>query len=137
MPFGAPCWPLIAMPTLPIVLLVDDHEDTLAMYAIGLMAMNFRVVTATTAERALGLACAHRPDAIVLDAWLSGSSGSQLALELRGDTRTRHAGIVMLSGDDHARAAAMDAGCDRFILKPCSPGLLALEVGRLLARSTA
>jgi hypothetical protein len=30
----------------PIVLLVDDHEDSAAMYAIGLLAMGFQPVTA-------------------------------------------------------------------------------------------
>ena len=34
----------------PIVLLVDDDEDSAAMYAIGLSAMGFQPVTAGTAE---------------------------------------------------------------------------------------
>jgi hypothetical protein len=29
----------------PVVLLVDDHEDSVAMYAIGLLAMGFQPVT--------------------------------------------------------------------------------------------
>jgi hypothetical protein len=35
-----------APPTRPLVLLVEDHEDTRAMYALSLSAMGFDVVSA-------------------------------------------------------------------------------------------
>jgi hypothetical protein len=36
----------------PVVLLVDRHEDTLDMYATGLLAMGFQPVTATNVDDA-------------------------------------------------------------------------------------
>ena len=103
----------------PVVLLVDDHEDSTAMYAIGLLAMGFQPVTSETAEDAFARACEIRPDVVVADVTLTGASGVELTRRLRADRRTAHAGIIVLTG--HAvgstRQKATDAGCDRFLLK--------------------
>src|SRR5712671_1212230 len=50
----------------PIVLIVDAHEDSLAMYAIGLSALGFQPVTAKDAEQALGQAWACHPEVVVV-----------------------------------------------------------------------
>jgi two-component system cell cycle response regulator DivK len=120
----------------PVVLLVDDHEDSRAMYAISLLAMGFQPVATTTAEDGFSRACRIHPDVVVADMTLVGASGVELARRLRGDPRTKDAGIIVLTG--HAfgstRQDAMDAGCDRFLLKPCLPDVLALEIRDLLNR---
>lgn len=125
------------MPVLPpIVLLVDDHEDSLAMYAIGLLAMGFQPVTARNAQDALKRAWAISPDVVVTDVGMPGTSGLELVRQLRADSRTKHAVVLALSG--HAvgpiHREALDAGCDDFLLKPCSPDALALVIRNALAR---
>ena len=59
-----------------------------------------------------------------------GTSGLSLARRLREDTRTKDAGIIVLTGSvvrsATDRAAAAD--CDRVLLKPCLPDALALEI---------
>jgi CheY-like chemotaxis protein len=118
----------------PIVLLVDDHEDSAAMYAIGLLAMGFQPITAGTAEDGFERACRLKPDVIVADVSLAGMSGLDLTRRLRTDTRTRGAGIIVLTG--HALGGMKDkaeaAGCDRFLVKPCLPDVLALEIRDVL-----
>ena len=64
---------------MPTVMLVDDHEDSVAMYVFGLEAMGFSPLTATTAEEAYERACNLHPDVVVADITLSGSSGLDLA----------------------------------------------------------
>src|SRR5688572_14496199 len=117
-----------------VVLLVDDHEDSAAMYAIGLLAMGFEPVTAETAEEGFERACRLNPDVVVADVNLAGSSGLELTRRLRSDTRTRDARIIVLTG--HALGEAKDkaeaAGCDRFLMKPCLPDVLALEIRDVL-----
>ena len=118
----------------PVVLLVDDHEDSAAMYAIGLLAMGFQPVTSETAEDAFARACQIRPDVVVADVTLTGTSGIELTRRLRSDRRTKNAAIIVLTG--HAVGSisqqATDAGCDRFLLKPCLPDMLALEIRGVL-----
>ena len=104
------------------------------MYEIGLLAMGFQPVTSGTAADAFARACLIRPDVVVVDVPLTGASGVDLVRRLRGDKRTKNAGIIVLTG--HAvgstRQEATDAGCDRFLLKPCLPDVLALEIREVL-----
>jgi two-component system, cell cycle response regulator DivK len=118
----------------PVVLLVDDHEDSAAMYAIGLLAMGFQPVTSRTAEDAFARACQIHPDVVVADVTLGGASGVELTRRLRGDGRTKNTGIIVLTGHSVGlvRQQATDAGCDRFLLKPCLPDALALEIRDVL-----
>jgi DNA-binding response OmpR family regulator len=114
----------------PIVLIVDDDEDSVAMYAIGLLAMGFQPIAAGTAEDGFVRACENRPDVVVADVMLRGSSGLDLARRLRQDARTRHARIIVLTGQDgdDMEEQAFEAGCDRFVVKPCAPDQLAVEI---------
>lgn len=111
----------------PVVLIVDDHKDSLAMYAFGLLALGFAPVNAGCADDAFERACAIRPDVVVADVTLPGVSGLELTRRLRGDTRTKEAGIIVLA-QAASREQAADAGCDRIVLKPCPPDALALEI---------
>jgi DNA-binding response OmpR family regulator len=117
------------------VLIVDDHEDSVQMYACALLAMGFDPVTAETADAAFARTCELKPDIVVADISLPGISGLELTRRLREDTRTKDTRIIVLTG--HADASferkACDAGCDRFLAKPCLPDTLALEVRNVLS----
>jgi two-component system, cell cycle response regulator DivK len=119
----------------PTVILVDDHQDSLEMYALGLRALGIESLTAATPEEAYALATTNAPDIIVADLMLSGSSGLDLARRLRAAAHTRDTGIIVLTGhsDGATRRLAHDAGCDRFLVKPCAPAMLANEIRDLLA----
>ena len=120
----------------PVVLLVDDHEDTVAMYAYVLLAMGFQPVTAGSPDDGFERACRLQPDVVVADVHLAGGSGLELARRLREDARTRETGIIVLTGDGFTalKKKAHAAGCDRFILKPCLPDALALQIRDVLNR---
>jgi CheY-like chemotaxis protein len=120
--------------TPPVVLIVEDDADSREMYSVALFAMGFRPVAAANADEAFASACEHQPEAIVADVSLPGASGVDLTRWLRADTRTRDARILVLSGHAYGgvEQAATDAGCDRFLLKPCLPDTLAHEIEGLL-----
>jgi CheY-like chemotaxis protein len=107
------------------------------MYAIGLLAMGFQPVTAATAEDGFERACLLKPDVIVADVSVAGMSGLDLTRRLRRDERTRGARIIVLAG--HAlggvKPQAEAAGCDRFLVKPCLPDVLACEIRHVLLRA--
>jgi len=117
------------------VLIVDDHEDSLVMYAEALGLMGFQPMTETTGERGFESACHVHPDVVVADVMLPGISGLELTRRLRDDDRTKGAAIIVLTGrtfgSDEQQATA--AGCDRFLLKPCLPDELAQEIRRVLS----
>lgn len=119
-------------------MLVDDHEDSVAMYSVGLRVMGFQPLTATTADEAYARARECHPDVVVADITLRGASGLDLTRRLRQDAGTRDMGIIVLTG--HATSSvkrqADEAGCDRFLTKPCMPEALADEIRDLLAART-
>jgi two-component system, cell cycle response regulator DivK len=122
-------------PSSPSILIVDDHADCSAMYQQALSMMGYRAVTASNAVDALARACDAKVDAIVADVILPGMSGVELARRLRGDGRTKDAAIILLTGSTSTsiRKEADDAGCDRFLLKPCLPETLATIIQDVLA----
>jgi two-component system cell cycle response regulator DivK len=117
------------------VLIVDDDGDSREMYTVALSVMGFHPVAATNAEDAFAQACTVHPDAIVTDITLPDVSGLDLARRLRRDARTADTSIIVLTGhsSDSIEHCARDAGCDRFLVKPCLPDALAVEIRDLLA----
>jgi two-component system, cell cycle response regulator DivK len=69
---------------------------------------------------------------------LPGVSGLELTKLLRDDERTKDVGIIVLTAQafGSAEQQASDAGCDRFLLKPCLPDALALEIRDVLTSRT-
>lgn len=111
---------------LPLILLVEDHEDTRQMYAECLAGL-FDVATAADGEEALGLMQGHRPDLLITDLSLPGIDGFALIARMRQDSALGSVPIICLSGyGGHAyEQRAREAGCDRVLQKPCLPDTLA------------
>ncbi len=118
---------------VPLILLVEDHQDTRQMYA-EFLGMGFEVMTAADGEQGLEAARLHRPDLIITDLSLPGMDGFQLIARVREDEALRSLPIICLSGysgQSHALRAHA-AGCDRILQKPCMPDELAQAVTELI-----
>jgi CheY-like chemotaxis protein len=122
-------------PARPLVLLVDSHVETLALYAIALSGMGFEVMAATDATEAVGRVWKTRPDIIVTELTIEGAGGWELLALLKGELRTRDIPVVVLTGDaqpaTHERARR--EGCAAMFVKPCLPGQLALKLLELVS----
>jgi CheY-like chemotaxis protein len=129
-----PLHPGVLMNTSSI-LLVDDFEDGLEMYQEYLTYRGYRVLLARNGEEAIVQARVHRPDVILLDIRMPGMTGTDAMRVLRSDPSFRRIPIVALTAHalDGERVAALAAGFDELIPKPCLPDQLALAVERILA----
>lgn len=116
------------------VLCVDDEPHLLRTLGANLRARSYEVDLADTGERALELAAAHRPDAVILDLGLPGMSGLEVIRSLRHWTEVP---IVVLSARDGEfdKIAALDAGADDFVTKPFGMGELLARLRASLRRS--
>jgi adenylate cyclase len=72
-------------------------------------------------------------DALIVDYVLGDGIGTDLIRCLRADARYRAVPIVMVSGLP-VETEALEAGADRFILKPYNPLELIATVGELINR---
>jgi CheY-like chemotaxis protein len=117
----------------PIVLLVEDHEDTRQMYAEFLRAI-FEVRQASDGQQALDVMHERPPDLLITDLSLPGIDGFELVAMVRTDPLLRKVPIICLSGySGHVyEQRALAAGCDRMLQKPCMPDALAEAATELL-----
>jgi CheY-like chemotaxis protein len=75
------------------------------------------------------------PDVVVTDLDMPVMDGLSLCRQLRADASTRQVAVVVVTGDaPDQHAAAMDAGCDAVLAKPCSRTLLLATIRILLDR---
>ena len=122
------------------ILLVDGNYDTREMYATALRSAGFRVLEAGDGAEALTCASAVLPDAIVSDISIPTLDGLELLERLRRDERTRQAVFVALTSleDPALRQRASLAGAAAFLIKPCLPDSLVVEIlNALRSRSPA
>jgi CheY-like chemotaxis protein len=122
------------MPTkkAPLVLLVEDDQDTREMYSEYLSYSGLRVTEAPTGFRALERAREQRPDVVVTDIAMPGMDGLELSRRLRAEPPMRDVPIIAVSG--HPTDRARDAGCNVMLEKPCTPDELLHAIEEVLNR---
>lgn len=105
------------------------------MYQEYLTYRGYQVVVARSGEEAILQARLHRPDVILLDIRMPGMTGTDALRALRSDPSFQYIPIVALTAHalEGERVAALSAGFDDLIPKPCLPDQLAIAVERILA----
>jgi CheY-like chemotaxis protein len=119
----------------PLVLCADDDEDILALVALRLGRVGYRVVTAGDGAQALASAREHLPALAVLDVMMPRLSGLEVVAELRRDERLRAVKVILLSArvQELDLQRGLDAGADLYLIKPFRFEELEEAVARLLA----
>jgi DNA-binding response OmpR family regulator len=126
-------------PLPPIVLVVDDHADTVEMYETLLSAQGYWVARATNASDAFEYAHDVLPDAIVTDLGLPGEmDGAELIRQLRADPTLRDVPILAVTGRDPRDVPSL-SGLKMLglLLKPVAPETLIARVQMALEHSAA
>lgn len=112
------------------VLVVDDDLEIRSMLRRVLLAEQYDVDTATTAEDGVRLASERRPDVVVMDIGLPDGDGIQAVERLRDAGRWAPVLMLTAHGDLERRVESFRAGADDFLAKP-------FHVEELLARLDA
>jgi response regulator RpfG family c-di-GMP phosphodiesterase len=115
------------------ILLVDDDPALRTLLRTTFEVADVDVAEAHSAEAARRRIRASRPNVIVLDVNMPGTTGLELCAELKADPQTSDIPIILLTGSaGGTSAAAKRAGADAFVRKPFSP-LELLSVAERLA----
>jgi two-component system, OmpR family, phosphate regulon response regulator PhoB len=119
------------------VLLVDDERDLLSLLDFNLRAAGFETLLATTGEQALAHLRRRVPDLVLLDVMLPDVPGTEICRQLKGNPRTRHVPVVMLTarGEEVDRVVGFEIGADDYVTKPFSVRELVLRLKAVLRRS--
>jgi CheY-like chemotaxis protein len=106
----------------PVILIVDDNDDTRLMYQELLGRCGFRVRLAADGKEAIASADEVLPAVIVMDLAMPGLNGWEATRRLKTGERTRDVPVIVLTAHalEHYRDVAVAAGCDEFLSKPCA-----------------
>jgi len=119
----------------PVVLVVDDHEDTRQMSLIVLRSQGFSAMAAVGGQAGFVCACEQQPDAIITDLAMPDGDGWEFVHQLSTDPRTKRIPVVMLTAcaTENVRQRAQQENVAAFFFKPCAPDVLAAELRRLIS----
>ncbi len=120
------------------VLIVDDEAAIREMLAVALDMADFDYLEAANALDAHSLAIDKRPDLILLDWMLPGTSGIELARRLKKEEVTADIPIIMLTArvEEDNKVQGLEVGADDYITKPFSPRELIARMNAVLRRTT-
>ena len=110
----------------PTVLLAEDSEDTRQVLSMELRHWGCRVLTAADGREAVETALDERPDLILMDLNLPRLDGLAATERIRAHSELDAVPIIAVTAFDTygIREAALEAGCQEYLLKPLNPGAL-------------
>jgi two-component system KDP operon response regulator KdpE len=107
------------------ILVVDDEPQIRKFLRLGLEGHGYAVLEAATAEAALRLAVAERPELVVLDLGLPDREGFDVLSALREWSRVP-VFVLSVRNREGEKVRAFDLGADDYVVKPFGmPELLA------------
>ncbi len=106
-----------------MILLVDDDDALVAVLAVKLKSVGYRVHAERCGTTALIYAAEHRPDLVILDLRLPDMDGYEVCRRLRGFYGRWDVPILMLTGMDRPidEVRGFAHGADAYLVKPCEP----------------
>jgi two-component system phosphate regulon response regulator PhoB len=119
------------------ILIVDDESTIRDMLRVALEMADYHCIEASNAQEAHSLIVDEKPDLILLDWMLPGTSGIELARRLKRDEVTANVPIIMLTakGEEDNKIQGLEVGADDYITKPFSPRELVARLKAVLRRA--
>jgi CheY-like chemotaxis protein len=119
----------------PLVLVVDDEEDSCAIYCASLEHMGYRTMSRSDGKQAVEAAHRYRPSVVLMDLTMPLVDGLEATRQIKADTATQGTVVIAMTGLGASRYGEADeAGCDAFLCKPFNAFLLAEILGALAHR---
>ncbi len=119
------------------ILVVEDEPAIRDMVCMALRQAGHPCRAAADVSQARSALADQRPQLMLLDWMLPGTSGLQFARELRRMEATRDLPIIMLTARDQEddRIAGLDAGADDYLGKPFSTRELLARIDAVMRRA--
>lgn len=119
------------------VLLVEDDRHIEELVRLHFSKEGFDVTSTPDGDEALVLVQEVRPDVVILDWMIEGTSGIEVCRRIRRDPKTAEVAIMMLTarGEESDKLRGLETGADDFVTKPFSPKELVARAQALLRRT--
>lgn len=119
------------------ILIIDDEAPIRDMLRVALEMADYQCLEAENAKDAHAIIVDEKPNLILLDWMLPGTSGIELARRLKKDELTASIPIIMLTakGEEDNKIQGLEIGADDYITKPFSPRELVARLKAVLRRT--
>jgi two-component system, OmpR family, phosphate regulon response regulator PhoB len=119
------------------ILIVDDEPAIRDMLRVALEMADYNCLEASNAQDAHAIIVDHKPDLILLDWMMPGTSGIELTRRLKRDEVTSDIPIILITakGEEDNKIQGLDIGADDYITKPFSPRELVARLKAVLRRA--
>jgi two-component system phosphate regulon response regulator PhoB len=119
------------------ILIVDDEAPIREMLRMALETRGFACLEAADAVQAHSAIVDEKPDLVLIDWMMPGTSGIELIRRLKRDQATANLPIVLLTArtEEDNKVHGLDVGADDYVTKPFSPRELIARINALLRRT--
>lgn len=100
------------------ILIAEDDKAIVEVVKIILDEAGYTTHTIEEGDSVAKIVKSKKPDLVLLDIWLSGEDGGQIAKILKGEDQTKNTPVIMISANNETEQIAKDAGADGFLKKP-------------------
>jgi DNA-binding response OmpR family regulator len=117
------------------ILMVDDEADLLKISLLRFKIAGYEAFGAADGREGLDLARQKTPDLIVLDVFLPGMNGDEVARILKKDEKLKRIPIILISADvETLEKRARESGADDYLAKAFEAGELVGMIKSTLAK---
>jgi len=104
----------------PVVLVVDDNKELVAILSMILEGQKYRVLRAFSGLEALQTAGQSKPDLVILDIMMPGMAGTDVLSKLQSQPETKNIPVIMCTAQNDIAQIdkCTQLGCSGYILKP-------------------
>jgi signal transduction histidine kinase/DNA-binding response OmpR family regulator len=115
------------------ILIVEDNND-LRQFMINNLQQDYHVLSASNGEEALTIAMTNVPNIVLSDLMMPVMDGMKLTKELKGDERTSHIPVILLTAknEPESRIEGLNTGADDYLTKPFSNDELKARISNLI-----
>lgn len=117
-----------------VILVVEDEATNRLLLKTHLTSAGYEVHLAKSGEKALEMAAASPPSAVILDVLLPKMNGYEVCQKLKASETTRFVPVIMVTAlrGSKERVQGIEAGADDFISKPFNRVELLTRIKSLL-----
>ena len=116
----------------PCAIIVDDDPDARQMYCEYLRLKGWTAFSAGDGRVGLNKTMELTPHVVVLDLAMPRVDGWTVLKQLRESSMTAQTVVLVVSAMPDTRDAALAAGADAYLSKPCAPDVLYLQLRALM-----
>ncbi|MFA9389952.1 MAG: ATP-binding protein [Prolixibacteraceae bacterium] len=121
---------------LPLILLVDDQPDTIALLKLNLSA-DYSIISAHNGKMALELLEKYDVSLIISDIMMPVLNGIEFCIQVKNHPRFNHIPVILLTARtiESQMAEGYRAGTDAYLTKPFDMDVLTAQIESLLEKN--